>query len=66
MGDSSLTEKMDSLASDQEVVRRYLDRAEAPEQLPEAERRQLESQIRELMRVKNARLVAHYYTESSL
>ena len=66
MSDSSLTEKMVSLASDQEVVRRYLDRAEAPEQLPEAERRQLESQIRELMRVKNACLVAHYYTESGL
>jgi len=66
MSDSSSTNEMDSLASDQEVVRRYLDRAEAPEQLPEAERSQLESQIRELMRIKNARLVAHYYTESGL
>ncbi|MDA1370172.1 MAG: quinolinate synthase NadA [Proteobacteria bacterium] len=66
MPNPSTTDSMHTLASDQEIVRQYLDRVNPPEQLSEAERRQLESQIRELMQARNARLVAHYYTDSLL
>lgn len=57
---------MNALAADIAIVRDFLDRAEPPEDLSEQAREQLLSQIRELLREKNAKLVAHYYTDSLL
>ena len=57
---------MHSLAADLAVVREFLDRAEPPEELSQSERNALLDQIKELMLVKNAKLVAHYYTDSVL
>ncbi|NKB31917.1 MAG: quinolinate synthase NadA [Pseudomonadales bacterium] len=54
---------MDSLAADLTVVRDFLDRAEPPEELSSNEREALLAQTKELMAKKNAKLVAHYYTD---
>ncbi len=54
------------MAADTEVVRRFLDRAVPPENLSSAQRQKLESEILALMEAKNARLVAHYYTDGLL
>jgi len=56
----------ESLASDLEVVRNFLDRVDPPELLSEEEEARLRAEIAELMAQKNAKLVAHYYTDSVL
>lgn len=54
------------LTADLTVVRDYLDRAEQPDVLTPAQEEQYRQQLRRLMREKNARLVAHYYTDPVL
>ena len=54
------------LAADTAIVKQYLDRAAMPEQLDQAELERYRSQVKALMVEKNARLVAHYYTDSLL
>ena len=54
------------LASDQQIVREYLSRAEAPRPLSASEAADCKSEILTLLGERNARLVAHYYTESIL
>ncbi|GAB5498835.1 MAG: quinolinate synthase NadA [Pseudohongiellaceae bacterium] len=56
----------DSLAADLTVVREYLDRAEEPQALSVGEQAQYWDQLKQLMAQKNARLVAHYYTDPVL
>ena len=65
MNEAVLTDT-DRLAADTEIVREYLDRATAPPQLSEEEKSELLTSIRALMEQKNARLVAHYYTDPDL
>ena len=66
MTETNTSSNMHSLAADLAVVREFLDRAEPPEELSQSERNALLDQIKELMLVKNAKLVAHYYTDSVL
>ncbi len=66
MTDITPSSDMDSLAADLAAVRQFLDRAEAPEELSDAERDRLIAQIKELMQARNAKLIAHYYTDSLL
>ena len=66
MIDTTGAQEHHNLASDLEIVRQYLDQIEPPEELSEATRSVLEAQLRDLMLAKNARLVAHYYSDSSL
>ena len=54
------------LAADTAIVKQYLDRAAMPEQLDQAELERYRSQVQDLMVAKNARLIAHYYTDSLL
>ncbi len=54
------------LAADTAIVKQYLDHAAMPEQLDSAELERYRSQVKALMVEKNARLVAHYYTDSLL
>jgi len=54
------------LAADQAVVRQFLDRTVAPAQLSPSEVADYKDRITRLMQEKNARLVAHYYTDSVL
>ena len=54
------------LAADTAIVKQYLDHAAMPEQLDSAEIERYRSQVKALMVAKNARLVAHYYTDSLL
>ena len=54
------------LAADQAVVCQFLDRTVAPEQLSPIEVADYKDRITRLMQEKNARLVAHYYTDSVL
>jgi len=54
------------LAADTAIVKQYLDQAAMPEQLDSAELERYRSQVKKLMVEKNARLVAHYYTDSLL
>lgn len=56
----------DNLAADLTVVREYLDRAEEPQALSTGEQAQYWDQLKQLMTQKNARLVAHYYTDPVL
>ena len=55
-----------TLASDTEVVKSYLDRAELPRALGSDEVARYREQITALMQKKNAKLVAHYYTDALL
>ena len=66
MTDTAGAQERHNLASDLEIVRQYLDQIEPPEELSEAARSVVEAQLRDLMLAKNARLVAHYYSDSSL
>ena len=66
MIDTTNTQELDNLTSDLEIVRRYLDQVKPPDALSKSESSKLEAQLRELMLTKNARLVAHYYSDSSL
>lgn len=54
------------LASDTELVRSFLDRANPPDQLTPEQESNLREQIKSLMAEKNAKLVAHYYVDSVL
>jgi quinolinate synthase len=54
------------LAADSAVVKQYLDRANRPQQLDQSELAAYLSQVKALMVAKNARLIAHYYTDSLL
>ena len=56
----------DNLAADLTVVREHLDRAEEPQSLSAGEQAEYRQQLKQLMRDKNARLVAHYYTDPVL
>ncbi len=56
----------DKLASDSELVKSYLDRAALPRALDSHEKAEYLSKIQQLMADKNAKLVAHYYTDSQL
>jgi len=56
----------ESLAADLAIVREYLDHAEMPNQLSAGEQADYRAQITELMQAKNAKLVAHYYTDPVL
>lgn len=56
----------ESLAADLAVVRQYLDQAEQPRALSSTEQSDYKRQIVELMAQKNAKLVAHYYTDPVL
>ncbi len=56
----------ESLAADLAIVRQYLDHAEQPLALSGAEQADYKSQIKALMAAKNAKLVAHYYTDPVL
>ena len=66
MIDTTNTQELDNPTSDLEIVRRYLDQVKPPDALSKSESSKLEAQLRELMLTKNARLVAHYYSDSSL
>ena len=66
MLDTTNTQELDNPTSDLEIVRRYLDQVKPPDALSKSESSKLEAQLRELMLTKNARLVAHYYSDSSL
>ena len=59
------TQELDIPISDLEIVRRYLDQVKPPKELSKSESSKLEAQLRELMQTKNARLIAHYYSDSS-
>ena len=56
----------DDLTSDRALVRRHLDQLDLPVKISEEEKNSLLCEIKELILTKNARLVAHYYTDSSL
>lgn len=56
----------DTLASDTEIVKNYLDRAALPRALNSDEIARYRDQITALMAEKNAKLVAHYYTDALL
>src|SRR5690554_1503819 len=49
-----------------ELVRLHLDRIAAPETLDEPRRLALRARIKELLRARNAALVAHYYTDPEI
>ena len=55
-----------ALSADSQLVRKYLDRAVRPAVLDEATQKTFKTNIKQLMEQKNARLVAHYYTDSVL
>ncbi len=55
-----------NLAADLQVVRDYLDRAEAPDHLSPAAERACRDELVRLMQEKRAKLVAHYYTDPVL
>ena len=52
-----------SLAADLAVVREYLDHAEQPTVLSSNQQADYKTQITQLIQAKNAKLVAHYYTD---
>ncbi|HBW83924.1 MAG: quinolinate synthase [Gammaproteobacteria bacterium] len=54
------------LASDKKIVRQYLSRAGAPHPMSAADAEDCKSEIISLLNKRNARLVAHYYTEGVL
>ena len=66
MSEVETPETDDRLAADTDLVRNYLDKAICPPQMSEAETARYISLIKELLKSKNARLVAHYYTDSVL
>jgi quinolinate synthase len=55
-----------ALSADTELVRKYLDRAVRPAVLDEETQKSYKANIKQLMQQKNARLVAHYYTDAVL
>lgn len=59
-------ESSSQLSADTALVREYLDRAVRPAALGSAEQDSYKTKIKQLMQQKNAKLVAHYYTDSVL
>ena len=57
---------MSELASDRELVRRYLDAVELPPRLDDTQVESYRDRIKALLVEKNAVIVAHYYTDGSL
>lgn len=49
-----------------ELVRQHLDRVSVPEEMDEARRLELRGRIAELLKARNAVLVAHYYTDPEI
>ncbi len=66
MSPTTAAEITSDLAADTLLVREYLDRAVRPAVLDEEQQQKYREMIKELMAVKNARLVAHYYTDPVL
>ncbi|MBL4572307.1 MAG: quinolinate synthase NadA [Gammaproteobacteria bacterium] len=60
------SETSTALSADSALVREYLDRVVRPAALDEAAQKTYKTNIKQLMQQKNARLVAHYYTDSVL
>ncbi|GJM13820.1 MAG: quinolinate synthase A [Pseudohongiella sp.] len=60
------SEPSSSLSADTALVREYLDRATRPAALDAATEESYKNKIKQLMQQKNARLVAHYYTDAVL
>ena len=60
------SETSTALSSDTELVRGYLDRAVRPAVLDEEAKKAYKTKIKQPMQQKNARLVAHYYTDAVL
>ena len=56
----------ENLTSDLTIVKEFLDRAQTPDILSYEEKNSIISRIKDLLRVKNAKLVAHYYTDALL
>ena len=54
------------LTSDRALVRRHIDKLDLPGDISEEEKASVLSEIKDLILAKNARLVAHYYTDSTL
>ena len=66
MNKTILSEISTVLSADTELVRDYLDRTVRPAVLDEETQEIFKTNIKQLMQQKNARLVAHYYTEAVL
>jgi quinolinate synthase len=66
MSEVETTDVDERLAADTDLVRKYLDKAICPAPMSEAEATHYVSLIKEQLEAKNARLVAHYYTDSIL
>lgn len=60
------SESSTALSADSLLVREYLDRAVRPAVLDKETQETYKTNIKQLMQQKNARLVAHYYTDSVL
>lgn len=60
------SETSTALSADSALVREYLDRAVRPAVLDEEAQKTYKAKIKQLMQQKNARLVAHYYTDAVL
>ena len=58
--------KDNDLVADRDFVRSYLDLVPAERMLDEAEKEDYKGRIKDLLKEKNAVLVAHYYTDASL
>ena len=52
--------------SDRRLVRQYLDQVHLPETISEDEKSATLDEIKALLVAKNAKVVAHYYTDASL
>ena len=59
-------EAISSLAADKAIVKQYLDSAELPPELDNADQQYYIVSIKDLLLEKNAALVAHYYTDAIL
>lgn len=66
MPSNPTSSNQENLAADLQVVRDYLDKADPPRVLSAAEEQTLRANLVELLQQKNAKLVAHYYTDSVL
>ena len=57
---------LSNYTSDRRLVRQYLDQVHLPEMIPEDEKSATLDEIKALLVEKNAKVVAHYYTDASL
>lgn len=63
---NSTVSSQENLAADLQVVRDYLDRAAEPDALSPDQMAAIRIELQGVMQEKNARLVAHYYTDPAL